>query len=239
MQEYISKLLNERNTIKKNFSALFDNNTPIVPIPFFGNISTAKIITIGANPSATELRNNGWSENMEANQISEKLIHYFHNQPHQWFETWETALNTVGCSYYDDTAAHIDLCPWATKSLSSLDRLGLTENTIELFKQSVPFFVEGIKECTNLKFVLMAGTVTKKYWLNNFLYKFVNTTNFKILEKPYASRGGAFINKHKLIIDTKSVSAIFSSSSPSATGDKKNVLPKMIEENKNFIIEHL
>lgn len=59
MQEYISKLLNERNTIKKNFSALFDNNTPIVPIPFFGNISTAKIITIGANPSATELRNNG------------------------------------------------------------------------------------------------------------------------------------------------------------------------------------
>ena len=46
MQEYISKLLNERNTIKKNFSALFDNNTPIVPIPFFGNISTAKIITI-------------------------------------------------------------------------------------------------------------------------------------------------------------------------------------------------
>ena len=85
----------------------------------------------------------------------------------------------------------------------------------------------------------MAGNVTKKYWLNNFLYKFVNTTNFSIQEKPLASRGGAFINKHELIIDKKSVSAIFSSSSPSATGEKKNVLPKTIEENKNFIIDHL
>ena len=239
MQDYISELLKERNAIKNNFGVLFDNNTPIVPIPFFGNIRTAKIITIGANPSATELRNNGWVENMDANQISEKLTQYFHNQPHNWFKPWEAALNTVGFSYYDDSAAHIDLCPWATKSLSTLDKLGLTNTTIELFKQSGLFFIDIIKKCSEIKFILMAGTVTKKYYLNNFIYNFVNTNDFRISEKPYIIKGGAFINKHEVIINKKSVHALFYSSSPSDTGEKKKLLPKRIEENRDFILKNL
>lgn len=57
-------------------------------------------------------------------------------------------------------------------------------------------------------------------------------------EKP-SKPSGSFISKHELIINNKSVYFLFSSSSPSATEEKKKQLPKRIEENKNFILEHL
>lgn len=178
IDEIEAKLLCNKTKILKDYSELFYDNIPFIPIPFFGNIKTAKIITIGANPSSKELVDNQWYEDMSVSQISNKLLSYFNNNPHQWFDVWEVALNKIGFSYKDGTAAHIDLCPWATKSLSSLDSHRLTAKTIGLFSESVPAFVETLTECTAASFVLMAGTVTKRYWLNDFIYKFANSEDF-------------------------------------------------------------
>ena len=47
MTEIIRQILEERDFIKSNYSDLFDADKMIVPIPFFGNIKKAKVITIG------------------------------------------------------------------------------------------------------------------------------------------------------------------------------------------------
>ena len=116
MEEFIQNQLAKIESVKKTYSALFAKDTPIVPINFFGNIYKAKIITVGVNPSANELRTNNWHSTMNNQEIMEKLIHYYQNNPHPWFKTWEQALNQIDYSYYDGTTAHVDICPWGTKS---------------------------------------------------------------------------------------------------------------------------
>ena len=239
IDEIETNLLCSKTKIVKNYSELFYDDIPIIPIPFFGNIKTAKIITIGANPSSKELVDNQWHEDMSVLQITNKLISYFNNNPHKWFDVWEVALNKSGFSYKDGTAAHIDLCPWATKSLSSLDSLGLTDKTIQLFSESVPAFIETLTECSESSFVLMAGTVTKRYWLNDFIYKFANLEYFSLNPRPKIERGGPFINKHVINIANRKLKVLFSSSSPSATGEKKKILPDLIYKSKDFILQNI
>lgn len=235
MKKLIDGLLAKRNILRQNFAKLFHRGVPIVPIPFFGDIKTAKIVTIGANPSADELRENNWSESMSSTQIEEKLLNYFYDNQHKWFDTWEEALNIIGFSYRDGTAAHIDLCPWATKSLSSLD----PNEAVELFVKYAYAFVEVMNRHVHADFLLMAGTVTKKYYLDAFLGKFVNVEEFRLETNPVAKPGGSFANQHTILLKNRSVKALFSSTSPSAFGDKKNTLPRLVKENKNFILKNM
>lgn len=228
MTEIISQILGERDLIKSNYSDLFDANKAIVPIPFFGNIKKAKVITIGANPSSTELNNN-WSEQMDASQINNKLENYFNDNPHKWFSTWEKALNTIGYSYYNGSAAHTDLCPWATKSISALCNNGKCDKVLELFKKELHFFgniINSIKP----NFVFLAGTLTNKYYLNEFLFDFGEMNNCELLEEPKRISPAPFFNRHKIKIQNKEIDALFISVSPSAGENKKNQLIELVDK---------
>ena len=233
MEQFIEKLMNERLTVKTEFKDLFDSETPIVPIPFFGDITKAKIITIGANPSAAELKINSWSEDMSPNQIMNKLLGYFSENPHKWFDTWENALQKIGYSYKDGSVAHVDLCAWATMSLSKLDSLKKTDIVLALFKRQINFFFQLLTDYTNPDLIIMAGTVTKKFYLNNFIYKHQTINNCCTLKgKPKIIYGGAFSNFHDFIIKEKSLRTLFLSVSPSARGQNKMGL--LIEKNSSF-----
>ena len=91
------------------------------PIPFFGDLENAEILTLGVNPSPTEFHEDRcWSPEMESKKLSFRLVNYFRiwNPPaHGWFTPLETILRHDKCSYLSN-AAHIDLSPRATRVMS-------------------------------------------------------------------------------------------------------------------------
>ncbi len=91
------------------------------PIPFFGDLENAEILTLAVNPSPREFHEDRcWKNQMEARELSFRLVNYFRlwNPPaHGWFASLETNLRRNNCSYLSNSA-HIDLSPRATHKMS-------------------------------------------------------------------------------------------------------------------------
>jgi hypothetical protein len=108
----------------KKFSEMYDEEFPNVkinPIPFFGDLENAEILTLAVNPSPTEFdADRCWKPKMEAGELSFRLVNYFRLRTppfHVWFTPLETILRNDDCSYLSN-AAHIDLSPRATRVMS-------------------------------------------------------------------------------------------------------------------------
>ena len=114
-----------REDVDTNISELYDEEFPNRnPIPFFGDLENAEILTLAVNPSPTEFHEDRcWKPTMEANELSFRLVNYFRlwNPPsHGWFTPLETKLRLQGCSYLSNSA-HIDLSPRATRVMSDFE----------------------------------------------------------------------------------------------------------------------
>lgn len=233
MEELIKDLINEVNSVKNEYRKLFYENIPIIPIPFFGDIANAKIITVGVNPSAGEIRNNGWNSMMTAYDINKKLIGYFAGNHHEWFSIWEKALNEINYSYKNGTAAHVDICPWATKSISTISQEGNMSLFERLLIQTLPSFYQVLKQCVNIDYIVLAGAATKSKYINEFLYNNC-ISDCKLLVKPERKSPAPYINKHIMRIDNKDINTFSCSVSPSARGNRKEELIYKIKNNSNF-----
>jgi hypothetical protein len=108
------------------------------PVVSFGDASHAVVATLGLNPSRREFLNpngcelTGTARRFEtlaslgvssldsANEaILRRVVNacngYFWANPYRrWFDQLEPVLQSVGASYYDGTACHLDLVQWAT-----------------------------------------------------------------------------------------------------------------------------
>jgi hypothetical protein len=240
MNENLYQLLSELNTessrIRAEFHASFDPDLDTIPIPFFGDLLGAKVITVGLNPSDGEIRGRGWFQPISAANLYERLVYYFNNPQfdyHPWFNIWERALGKIGVSYIDGTAAHVDLCPWATKPMSNLpdhDRFVL------LVDQSLSWFWRCIQMAANLRLVLMAGAVSKKYYLNEFLRKTQNYNGNALIGKVSRS-GKAFVGCHQLSVSGKKIPVFFCSVSPSSRTSA--MLPLRVSENRDCLVKFL
>jgi len=102
------------------YQGLYGINPLRYPIPFFGDLENAEVLTLAVNPSSTEFHEErGWGQGMDAAKISFRLVNYYrlwNPPPHKWFTERETTLRRNGCSY-NFNAAHIDLSPRATLSM--------------------------------------------------------------------------------------------------------------------------
>lgn len=84
------------------------------PVPFFGDYKHAKVGTISINPSGNEFING--HIDLYIDDRERALLNYFNNNPYRnFFDHLEVILNIIGASYYNGTACHIDVSPWATK----------------------------------------------------------------------------------------------------------------------------
>jgi hypothetical protein len=106
-------------------------------VPSFGDAERAAVATLGINPSKQEfatagqllrgsfarfrcLPDLGVASLREASMDVIADVHqgcrqYFHRRPYRkWFDRLEEQLRAVGASYYDGSAAHLDLAHWAT-----------------------------------------------------------------------------------------------------------------------------
>jgi hypothetical protein len=240
MDEKLNQLLSDLNAeapkVRAHFNDLFDPSLDTIPIPFFGDLLGAKVVTVGLNPSDGEIRGRGWHQPISPAGIGERLLNYFNNNQHRahpWFDAWERSLNEIGVSYAGGTAAHVDLCPWATRPMSSLpdhDRFEL------LVIQSIPWFWRFMRVVPNLRLVLMAGAVTKKYYLNEFLAKTRNADGDELVGK--VARGGkAFVGYHQLRLSGKSFPVFFCSVSPSSRTSA--MLPLRVGENRERLAKFL
>jgi len=107
------------------------------PVVVFGDLRTATVATLGFNPSENEfLTNDGvpvdprrlstyaslgvetltTATDEEVAQVLTECYEYFHHNPYcTYFSPSENMLQTtVGASYLDGTACHLDLIQWAT-----------------------------------------------------------------------------------------------------------------------------
>ena len=152
MQEALSILIDKLN----NPELLGKRVIPwSCPVPSFGNVSEAKIATMGLNPSNREfvdedgkelagpdrrfhtLNSLGlrhWSEvrGQQLRMIEELCATYFFRNPYnRWFKDLDELISGTYCSYYDSSsvACHLDLIPYATAckwtELTSQERTSL------------------------------------------------------------------------------------------------------------------
>lgn len=108
------------------------------PVISFGPARSARVATLGLNPSKQEFLDRTGAELVEQSRrfqtlrslgvadldaAPENLIdrvvtacdRYFSVNPYRaWFNQLEPILNGVGTSYYDGTSCHLDLVQWAT-----------------------------------------------------------------------------------------------------------------------------
>jgi hypothetical protein len=112
------------------------------PVPYFGQISSATIATVGLNPSIREFADASGDELQGSERrfptlssltlgswtaadashvvaIADACSGYFARNPYQrWFNVLDGVLRPAGYSYYSDlrSACHLDLVPFATHS---------------------------------------------------------------------------------------------------------------------------
>jgi len=148
-----------RREVERTNSRFVTLNPVRLPIPFFGDIRSARVLTIGVNPSSGEFNpESRWNAVLSDAQWGHRLLDYFHTSEapwNRWFLPWEAALRLIGCSYENRTAAHLDLSPRATIRMSEAP----TEIFRELVEADVRWLFEVLSFAPSARLVLVAGRV--------------------------------------------------------------------------------
>lgn len=234
--QMLSSLQTQAPTIRAAYDDLFDSGLGTIPIPFFGDIRHATVITVGLNPSDGEFRGRGWSYPVDNQALYDRLTRYFVNSPvppHPWFNTWEQALRHIGVSYSNGSAAHVDVCPWPTRPMSQLpDKQRFTE----LVAKSLPGFWNYMRETSHCRLVLMGGTVNNRHYLNEFISKSGCADGDRIEGK--ARRGGkAPVSYQHLRMGTRHLPLFSCGVSPSSL--TAALLPLRVREHQDRLIAFL
>ena len=155
-------------------SRVIPGTTPVVA---FGDVSQARVATLGINPSRVEFldrqgneliafdrrlathRSLGVSDLGKApaaaiHQVLADCNGYFQRNPYRrWFDQLEPVLKACGASYYDETACHLDLVQWATDpAWSNLP----IEVQRRLLRDDAPFLLEQLTN-ENIEILLLNG----------------------------------------------------------------------------------
>jgi len=154
-----------------HFRHLYDSDVLTRPIFCFGRVATARYITIGANPSADDFREGRWS----TGDLADESFSYFDRvKPHAYFGNWEAAIAPLrlGASYRNGYLAHLDVSPRATKSLGRINQLGdiCITDFLTMARVDAGYLFEMLRIVwPQLRGLFVAGTITKKLYLDEFL----------------------------------------------------------------------
>lgn len=137
-------LLNRIMAKRPEISEILDVSFPVTS---FGDLDKARVLTVGINPSSREFYRSG--AKLEVLPVGQKRLvdaetlgvapranlskeqaelvlqgnnSYFSESgnPYHWFNLLEQyVLEPIGCSYFDGSAAHVDLVQWATDPIWS------------------------------------------------------------------------------------------------------------------------
>jgi hypothetical protein len=63
--DYLAEVIKGTEATASQFEALEKPGVTVFPIPFFGRIDQALVLTVGVNPSATEFHNRAWPSSVQ------------------------------------------------------------------------------------------------------------------------------------------------------------------------------
>ena len=203
------------------YASLFRAEVNSRPIAYFGNPLTARVATFGVNPSATEFTGNRWLQPaVELAQLDYRSVNYFCNpdvEAHPWFKGYETSLNILEHSYQNPGRAdtvHLDLSPRATRAMRSVD----PKLFVKMVVADLKWFLSTLGLCKNLEAAIMSGSVTGKYYFNEFFIKHLPAPySLKLNRLLGKKRRGATALYH-LVGPEFSIPVFFCSTSPSGDG---------------------
>ena len=150
------------------------NSTPVIS---FGNLGTAKIATLGINPSDVEFVENtvfltgderrlatllsldaASTESLtdaQIQQVIDDCNNYFERRPYDWFGSLDKILKAgFNASYYDGSACHLDLVQWATNTKWKYLSRSVKE---KLLKESEAHLINQL-QAENVKKIVINGS---------------------------------------------------------------------------------
>jgi hypothetical protein len=153
------------------------------PMPLFGRAFSTAYLTLGANPSADDLRAGNWHRDRE---LPGQCFDYFHSptvRPHHFFADWESGLALLSpCKFsYSLNLAHLDLSPRATKSLSAINKSNDDKRRFMLVvKHDIEYLFRILAVLwPNLRGLFAAGTVTDDWYIDEVLCRHVPGVRFQ------------------------------------------------------------
>ena len=172
LTEWLKGVAREVRSTQGEFSR---NKEPGCPMPFFGNVLDAPVLTVGVNPSNTEFtEDRGWRPRPNRAQWEQRLLDYFNLAdvpPHGWFETWSICLELLGIGYVSGRAAHVDVSPRPTKRM-----LGKETDKPEfrrMVERDVKWFFELVSGLPQVKLLLVAGPIPQANGRKQQLVEFI------------------------------------------------------------------
>lgn len=157
----------------------FPSQNNLYPIPFFGDIRKATVLTVALNPAWTEFREGRhWLPKFDAHTLTTRLLHYFDlpsPPPHRWFRDRQDALALLDSSY-GTNAAHIDLHPLPTKFRSDLTEEQRAKIGSAIETRSPIHLAKLLKLATQVRLLLVVDyTFTKSNGTPTKTYDFIST----------------------------------------------------------------
>jgi|ERR1041385_2493736 hypothetical protein len=161
--------------VKKTKPEFARNVVPGFPIPFFGNVLKARVLTVGVNPSSGEFRRGRqWKRPLKLPGWQERLLSYF-NWPevpaHEWFETWSICLELLSLSYAGGEAAHVDVSPRPT--IPMLDEQTDKGEFRAMVEHDVRWFFQLLGKLQQVQLLLVAGPIPGENDQNQQLADFI------------------------------------------------------------------
>jgi hypothetical protein len=236
LRDHLRRVIIHVQKTRDQFRDLAVEGLHAMPIPFFGDIEQAEILTVGVNPAASEFRKNrNWPEiEATAEYLEPRLRNYFRlaePTPHPWFSPWEESLVMLKGQSYKSHAAHLDLSPQATATIPKDGHR--RDRFLEMVESDLPIFFETILLCRSAKVLLLAGSVTGLYYMNEFLQKQAPQFGFELQGEFHRRPGGGMICRHDLISEDRHfrIPVFFFSRGPAYGKD----LPKLVSKVRNEI----
>jgi hypothetical protein len=228
---YVAKVVADIEATRATFAGFERPGVMTHAVPFFGDVESAQVLTVGVNPSAGEFVGRAWPRTMTPSALAERLTAYFSRAPvppHPWFAVWSDALASIGVSYVDG-AAHLDLSPRATAAMGShADWQGFAR----LVEVDARWFFELLPFCRAARALLMAGCVTKRWYINDVIARIAPGYGYRLTGRAEATGEGR-VGFHRLVGPGCDLAVFFCSVSPS--GNKRHLLIQRVGSHQTTI----
>lgn len=236
LNDYVAKVASGVEATRSQFKEFYRPGVTRHAIPFFGNVEAAKILTVGLNPSADEFVGRRWPNALSPSALTERLRGYFDSAsptPHPWFETWSAALIHLGLSYRNGGGvAYLDLSPRATASRHP-DWKGFER----LMEHDARWFFQILPLCHNARALLIAGAVTKREYINEFIGRIAPSYGHRLTGEWRRTPGSGKVGFHRLVGPACDLPVFFCSVSPS--GREKSLLIDRVQRHRATILAWL
>jgi hypothetical protein len=206
------------------------------PIPYFGKLEEAEVLTIGLNPSPGEFKNGRWhGRTLATEDLACELHNYFHCvvPGHPWFDKWSAAFRQLNETqqYENGRVAHVDLSPRATEVVSQVPNPDVFDEMIRHDLRWLPDLLECAKSA---QLLFMAGAVNKRKYLIEFLAKHGQGDGIRVIRREDSRR--RTLGFYDLHFRSRCLPVFFSGSGPSAR-DRGAKLAQNISDHRDAILK--